>query len=151
MKPLIILLLIFTISIVAIKIIKKEHEVTLSARIAMASMLIFTAIGHFTFTKGMSMMIPQFIPFKISLVHLTGIFEIILAFGILVPKFQKTSGWALVIFLILMLPANIYAALNNVDYLKGTFEGNGIMYLWFRIPLQLFFIIWTYISVISRN
>ena len=148
MKPLIVLLLSFTISIFIIKIIKKEYDFALSARIAMSIMLLFTAIGHFAFTKGMSMMIPEFIPFKESVIYLSGICQILLAFGLLIPKFQTVSGWALVIFLLLMLPANIYASMNKVNYQKGTFEGNGLTYLWFRIPLQFLFIIWAYISAI---
>ncbi|WP_303317170.1 DoxX family protein [Flavivirga abyssicola] len=148
MKPLIILLSSFIISIFIIKIIKKDYDFALSARIAMSIMLVFTAIGHFAFTKGMSMMIPKFIPFKEGFVYLTGIFEILLALGLLIPKFKIVSGWTLIIFLLLMLPANIYASINNVNYQKGTFDGHGITYLWFRIPLQIFFIIWTYVSTI---
>ena len=151
MKPLILLLLSFTVSIFVIKMIKKEYDFALSARIAMSIMLLFTAIGHFAFTKGMSMMIPEFVPFKESVVYLSGIFEILLALGLLIPKFQTVSGWALVIFLLLMLPANIYASMNKVNYQKGTFEGNGLTYLWFRIPLQFLFIVWTYISAIKSN
>lgn len=151
MKPLIVLLLSFAISLFMIKIINKEYDFTLSGRIAMSIMLVFTAIGHFAFTKGMSMMIPKFIPYKETFVHLTGIFEILLAIGLLIPRFKYISGWALIIFLLLMLPANIYASLNNVNYQKGTFDGNGLAYLWFRIPLQFLFIIWTYMSTIRYN
>lgn len=148
MKPLIILLLTFIICLFVIKFTKKEYDFVLSARVAMSMMLVFTATGHFIFTKGMSMMIPQFIPFKESFVYLTGIFEILLAIGLLIPKLKVISGWTLIIFLLLMLPANIYASINNVNYQKGTFDGNGLAYLWFRIPLQILFIIWTYISTI---
>ena len=146
MKPLAILLLTFIISLFVIKFTKKVYNFTLSGRIAMSVMLVFTAIGHFVFTKGMSMMIPQFIPFKESFVYLTGIFEVLLAIGLLIPKLKVLSGCTLIIFLLLMLPANIYASINNVNYQKGTFDGNGLTYLWFRIPLQILFIIWTYIS-----
>jgi uncharacterized membrane protein len=148
MKPLIILLFTFVLSLFIIKLIKKEHEFPLSARIAMAIMLVFTAIGHFVFTKGMSMMIPEFIPFKENFIYLTGIFEILLAIGLLTHKFQTVSAWLIIVFLLLMLPANIYASLKNVNYQKGTFDGNGLIYLWFRIPLQILFIVWTYISAI---
>lgn len=148
MKPLIVLLLSFVIAIFAVKFITKEYDFALSARIAMSIMLCFTAMGHFAFTKGMSMMIPQFIPFKASLVYLTGVFEILLAIGLLVPKLNVISGSALIIFLLLVLPANIYASIHKINYQKGTFDGNGLSYLWFRIPLQFLFIIWTYISSI---
>jgi len=148
MKPLVVLLSSFVIAIFIIKIVNKGYNFALSARIAMSIMLCFTAIGHFAFTKGMSMMIPQFIPFKTSLVHLTGLFEILLAIGLLIPKLKVVSGWTLIIFLLLILPANIYASIHNIDYQKGTFDGNGLSYLWFRIPLQFLFIAWTYFSSI---
>lgn len=148
MKPLSVLLLTFILALFVIKFTQKEHNFTLAARIAIATMLLFTAIGHFIFTKGMSMMLPSFLPYKINIIYLTGIFEILLAVGLLIPKFQTISGWLLIIFLILMLPANIYASLNKINYQKGTFDGNGLSYLWFRIPLQILFIIWTYISSI---
>lgn len=148
MKPLIILLSSFVISLFIIKIINKEYDIALSGRIAISIMLLFTAIGHFAFTKGMSMMIPKFIPYKETFVHLTGMFEILLAISLLIPRLKYISGWTLIIFLLLMLPANIYASIHNVNYQKGTFDGNGLAYLWFRIPLQFLFIIWTYFSAI---
>ncbi len=148
MKPFVVLLSSFVIAIFVIKIINKEYNFTLSARISMSVMLCFTAIGHFAFTKGMSMMIPQFIPFKTNLVYLTGLFEILLAIGLLIPKLKVISGGTLIIFLLLMLPANIYASIHNIDYQKGTFDGNGLSYLWFRIPLQFLFIAWAFFSSI---
>lgn len=148
MKPLIVLIVSFAISILAIKIIKKEYDFALAGRIAMAIMLVFTAIGHFVLTKGMTMMIPDFIPFKERFVQLTGVFEIVMAVGLLIPKYQSLSGWALIIFLILMLPANIYASVHKINYQTGTFDGHGLAHLWFRIPLQILFITWTYISCI---
>ena len=43
----------------------------------------------------------------------------------------------------------IYNTANRVIifgwyYQNGTYTGNGINYLWFRIPLQIFFILWVY-------
>ncbi len=90
------------------------------------------------------MMIPGFIPFKNALVFVTGIFEIIAGIGLLFTNYRTITAWSLIIFFLLMLPANIHAAIKKVDYQKGNFEGSGINYLWFRIPLQIFFIAWVY-------
>lgn len=149
MKPLIVLLIVFAISVFAIKFGGHKYNLPLSARIAMCAMLLFTAIGHFAFTKGMSMMIPGFIPFKTELVYLTGLLEIILGIGLLFPSTRTYSAWILIIFLILILPANIKAAIEHINIQKGTFDGPGLNYLWFRIPLQIFLIIWTYLSSIK--
>ncbi|MEO5893118.1 MAG: hypothetical protein ABIQ31_22905 [Ferruginibacter sp.] len=148
MKPLIILTGSFVIAVFVTRIITGNYEVELSARIAMAVMLVFTAIGHFFFTKGMVMMLPGFIPFKKAVVYITGLLEIIAAAGLLVPATKTLTGWFLILFFLLLLPANINAAIRQIDYQKGTRDGNGIGYLWFRVPLQILFILWVYFSAI---
>lgn len=149
MKPLIVLLVTFVISLFTLLLILGHYDIALSARIAMSIMLGFTAMGHFLYPKGMTMMIPDPIPFKREIVFLTGIFEILLAITLHISLLKHLSGWALIIFFIVMLPANINAAVNHVDYQKGTLEGPGVKYLWFRVPLQIIFILWTYFSVLN--
>ncbi len=151
MKPLIVLLGVFLISIFILKLTTQKYDLFLSARIAMCAMLFFTAIGHFTFTKGMAMMIPPIIPFKTATIYLTGSLEILLGICILIPRLSHYAGWVLMVFFILLLPANIYAAIKHIDYQKATFDGNGLNYLWFRVPLQVLFIAWTYFSTITKN
>ena len=148
MKPLFVLLGAFIISLILTKLFTKTIDYPLPGRIAMAVMLAFTAIGHFAFTKGMTMMAPDFIPFKTEVIYLTGVIEIIAAVGLLIPSLRVWTGWALIVFFTLLLPGNIKAAIDHVDYQKATFNGNGLSYLWFRIPLQLLFIVWTYLSAI---
>lgn len=149
MKPLIVLLIVFAVSILAMKLIRGNYEFANSGRIAMSIMLLFTAVAHFAFTKGMAMMLPDFIPYKTETVYLTGIIEITAAIGLFIPSLRVITAWLLIAFFILILPANIYAALKQIDYQKGTSDGNGLMYLWFRIPLQILFIVWTYLSAIK--
>ncbi|MEN6455397.1 MAG: hypothetical protein ABFD10_14165 [Prolixibacteraceae bacterium] len=117
----------------------------------MSAMLLFTAIGHFVFTTGMAMMLPDFVPYKTETVYLTGIIEIAAAIGLLIPRFRVITAWLLITFFLLVLPANIYAAVNRVNYQRAAIEGPGPAYLWFRVPLQLFFIIWTYLSVAKNG
>ena len=116
----------------------------------MSAMLVFTAVGHFAFTEGMAMMLPPFIPYKTEVVYLTGLIEMAAAVGLIIPRLRSLTAWLLIAFFMLVLPANIYAALQHVDYQNATFDGQGPGYLWFRIPLQLFFIIWVYLSAIRK-
>jgi uncharacterized membrane protein len=148
MKPLILLLVVFGIAALVIRLTATQADMALAARIAMAAMLLFTAIGHFMFTKGMTMMLPASVPFKAGVIYLTGILEIAGAAGLLVPSVRTGAACALIVFFILLLPANIYAAILHIDYEKGTYAGKGLSYLWFRIPLQVFFIVWVYISAV---
>lgn len=149
MKPLIVLLVTFVIAVIVVKIWRGSYDLALSGRIAMSVMLLFTAIGHFAFTEGMSMMIPAFIPYKTQIVHLTGAIEICAAIGLLAPQLTFLTAWLLVVFLVMILPANIHAAIHHIDFQKATSTGMGVSYLWFRIPLQLLFILWVYFSAIQ--
>jgi len=144
MKPLIVLIVVFVLSLFVIRMVNGVFDYSLPGRIAMCVMLLFTSIGHFKFADGMSKMMPERVPFKKELVYITGFIEIAAAIGLLIPSLQKLTGWLLILFFLLILPANINAALKRVDYEKGTYEGPGINYLWFRVPLQLLFIAWVY-------
>ena len=148
MKPLFVLVFTFVISALILKLIYVQVDYQLAARIAMAIMMVFTAIGHFTYSKGMAEMIPGFIPLKLTVVYATGFLEIFLAIGSLLPRFQVISGWILIVFFVLILPANIRAAIKHINYQTGELNGSGLSYLWFRIPLQIIFILWVYLSSI---
>ena len=144
MKPLVVLITVFLLSLLITWLVTGIVNTDLSGRIAMAVMLVFTAIGHFKFQQGMTMMMPDFIPLKKELVYATGIFEIVAGVGLLIKETEYFTGIALIIFFLLILPANINAAINKIDFEKGTHEGRGAGYLWFRIPLQVLFIWWAY-------
>jgi uncharacterized membrane protein len=146
-KPLLVLLISFGFAILSIKIFSRHNDFTFAARIAMSVMLLFTSIGHFAFSRGMAMMLPESIPFRLALVYITGIIEIVAAIGLQIPNFKNLTGILLIIFFILVLPANIYAAVKHIDYQTGKDDGNRINYLWFRIPLQILFIIWTWMCI----
>lgn len=150
MKPLIVLICVFAISALAFKIFRGNFEWMLSGRIAMSVMLAFNAVSHFVFTKGMAMMLPEFIPFKIQVIYLTGLIELAGALGLFFPTYRVLTAWLLIVFFVLILPANIHAAVIHVNIEKGTFDGNGLAYLWFRVPLQVLFIVWIYLSTIKN-
>jgi uncharacterized membrane protein len=78
----------------------------------------------------------------------TGIIEIVAAAGLLIHSLQQKTAFLLIAFFILILPTNINAAFRHIDYQKGTNDGKGVSYLWFRMPLQVFFIAWTWFFAI---
>ncbi|SDQ01181.1 Uncharacterized membrane protein [Mucilaginibacter sp. OK268] len=145
MKVLIVLLATFGIGLVVTKL-SGDFNIKLSAHIAMAVMMAFTALGHFKFTKGMMLMLPSFIPYKKQVVYITGVIEIAAAAGLLIPATRTLAAWCLILFFMVLTPANINAAIKHINMEKATFDGPGPEYLRFRIPLQLLFIAWVYWS-----
>ncbi|OUS00980.1 hypothetical protein A9Q86_09555 [Flavobacteriales bacterium 33_180_T64] len=151
MKPLIVLLSTFIVAIFLLKFTFGKHNIPFSARIAISVMLLFTALGHFFYTDGMAMMIPDIIPLKRELVYFTAIIEILAAVSLHISQFRHIAAYLLIIFFVLMLPANIKASIEQINYQTSAYDGKGLSYLLFRIPLQLLFIIWVYISSIKYN
>lgn len=143
MKPLFVLLVVFAAALLILHAVAGGWDYPTAGSIAMAAMLVFTAVGHFVYSKGMTMMVPGFIPAKRELVYLTGIMEICFAIGLTIPGSRRLAADLLILFFLLVLPANINAAQKNVDLQRANYEGRGVGYLWLRIPLQLFFIAWT--------
>lgn len=143
MKPLIILISTFIAILVCSRFFGSWNYI-LAGNVAMAAMLLFTAIGHFLFPKGMAMMLPGFIPLKNEIVFLTGVLEVSAAIGLLINGTRHITSLALILFFILVLPANINAAIKKVDFEKADHTGQGIDYLWFRVPLQIIFLFWVW-------
>ena len=120
-----------------------NHFLTLSSigRIAMGIMLLFTGSSHFIKTSEMVQMTPDFMPYKVLFVHLTGAIELAFAIAFIIPRYSKWTAIAIIAFLLAILPANIIGSFKEVPL--GGME-HGPIYLYFRIPLQFLFIAWTY-------
>ena len=88
-------------------------------------------------------MLPPSVPYRIELIYLTGILEFRGALGVWLPHLMRLSCFLLMLLLISILPANVYSALNRVEF-GG--HGAGPAYLLVRISFQLFVIWWTYFA-----
>jgi len=105
-------------------------------RIGLAVMLCFTAAAHFNSMRpDMVAMVPPFVPNPELMVTLTGIFEILGAIGLLLPRTRRIAAFALILLLLALLPANIYAAQAGV-----TLRGAPATPIIPRVALQALFI-----------
>jgi uncharacterized membrane protein len=116
---------------------------TKRAQVGLSLFFIFTGIGHFIRTQEMAQMLPASVPYRIELIYLTGALELLGAIGVWIPRLRRLTGFLLILMLIGLLPANIYSAINRVEF-GG--HGAGPAYLLVRIPFQLFAIWWTYFA-----
>ena len=116
---------------------------TTRASIGLTLFFAFAGLGHFIRTEEMSQMLPSSVPYRIELIYLTGILELLGAVGVWIPRLMRLTGLCLILMLLAVLPANIYSAMNRVDF-GG--HAAGPVYLLARVPFQLFVIWWTYWS-----
>jgi uncharacterized membrane protein len=116
-------------------------ESSRAGQIGIATVFVFTALGHFVKQDEMMAMLPVAVPAKRAVVVLSGVLEVSLAVCVLLPASVRTAGLAICGFLVLVTPVNVYAALKRVDF-GGHFAGP--KYLFVRLPLQFLLLIWTY-------
>lgn len=149
MAPLIILLVSFGIIFLINKLfLNRRLSLSFCGRISLSIMLLFTGITHFTNTGLMIQMLPDFFPIKKEIIYFTGVLELLAAAGLVIAKFSRLTSILLIIFFLLVLPANIIGSIKQVRL--GGME-SGVNYLYFRIPLQVFFILWTYFFGLLKN
>lgn len=116
------------------------------ARFALSILFAFTGIGHFIKTDALVSMMPATLPYRLELVYLTGVLELLGAVAIWIRPLRKLTGFCLIIMLVGFLPVNIYAAMHRLGF--GGHE-LGPVYLWARVPLQFLLIAWTSYATLS--
>lgn len=77
-------------------------------------------------------MVPSFVPFADFAVYATGVLELAGAVGLVVTGTRHWAGLGLAALLVIMIPANIHAALEDIPL-----NGEAATPLWFRIPEQI--------------
>src|SRR5688572_482923 len=95
---------------------KFQIEPSKRARVGLTIFFIFTGLGHFIRTQAMAAMLPSSVPYRSELVYLTGVLELLGAIGVWIPRITRLTGFLLILMLIAVLPANIYSAINRVDF-----------------------------------
>ena len=120
-------------------------DVDWAARLGLALVFAFAALGHFVKTDAMTKMLPPTIPGRRALILASGIFELLLAMLLLAWPKARLLGLTIIGFLGAIFPANVYAAFQRISF-GG--HSAGPIYLLVRAPIQLLLILWTYWFVV---
>jgi uncharacterized membrane protein len=106
-----------------------------------------TASAHFTKMKhDLVRMMPDWIPQPMALIYFTGLCEIAGAIGLLLPGLRQAAGIALIVFFIVVFPANVKAARTGVGL-----GGKRATPLWLRSSMQILFIALTWWSALWNS
>lgn len=69
-------------------------------------------IGHFVAPEFFLKIVPPSLPLRIQAVYISGFFELMGTFGLLVLKFRRAAGIGLMVLTTAVTPANVYMWLN---------------------------------------
>jgi len=104
----------------------------------MSFVYVLIGIRHFTNPQYFLDIVPPQLPFKLFLVYLTGLIEIIGGVAILSPKTRKAGAYLLIFLLVSVFPANIYLYVSETPQsLLGISKMDALIRMPFQIPLIL--------------
>jgi uncharacterized membrane protein len=103
-------------------------------------MIVIGAV-HFTDPEPFVKIVPDYLPYHLELVYLSGFFEVLAGVGLLIPRVSRAAAWILVVLFITVFPANIYQAVNNIAVPALPHDPPLI---WLRLPFQAFLVAWAW-------
>ncbi len=113
-----------------------------AARLALALMFTQVGIAHIIKPESLSYMIEGFVPQATLVIILTGIFEMVVPWGLLIPKFRKWTAYVLITYLVAIFPANINVAVSGLTAPGGLPSAS--WYTWSRLLFQPVYILWVW-------
>jgi uncharacterized membrane protein len=109
--------------------------------VILAAIFVTAGALHFLVPTPFVQIVPPYLPWPLTLVYVSGAFEILGGCGILVPRLRRAAGWGLIALLIAVFPANLHMALGDVQ-VRGL--GLPAWALWVRLPVQGVLIAWAW-------
>lgn len=99
---------------------------------------ILVGIEHFRSPQKFVDIVPNYLPFALFLVYLTGVIEIVGGLGIIYPDTREITGRLMVLFLLAVYPANFYMWANDVPFNGTRLTTNGHL---MRLSVQMLLIV----------
>ena len=107
----------------------------------MAAFYVFAGVRHFTHPDFYRQIMPPYLPWHEELVFLSGVAEVGLGIGLLVPALRVPAAWGIIALLVAVYPANVHMWWNQVA-VDG--EAWPRWAHWIRLPFQLVLIAWAW-------
>ena len=76
--------------------------------------LLFIAAGvnHFKSPGVYLKIMPDYLPWPLALVYVSGFFEVLGGVGLAVPRIRRAAGWGMIALLVAVFPANVDMLIN---------------------------------------
>ena len=108
----------------------------------MAAFYVSAGVNHFRAPEFYLPIMPPYLPWHAELVFLSGVAEVIIGVGLLIPRTRVLAAWGAIALLVAVFPANIHQALADVP--MGNPPRPTGVFRWIRLPLQFVLMAWAW-------
>ena len=105
----------------------------------MAGFYVLAGVNHFVKPEFYLRIMPDYLPWHLALVYVSGVAEIVLGLAVLIPRLRRLAAWGIIALLLAVFPANVHAAVAEIPLVSGDPFWN-----WVRLPFQAVFILWAW-------
>lgn len=82
----------------------------------MSLLFIAAGVNHFVNPGFYLKITPDFIPWPLALIYLSGVFEVLGGIGVLIPHLRPAAGWGLIALLIAVSPVHVDMLLHADNF-----------------------------------
>ncbi|WP_426753428.1 DoxX family protein [Myxococcus sp. Y35] len=105
----------------------------------LALLMVGAGLNHFRVPQMYQRTMPPYLPWHGPAVFWSGVAEVLLGVGLVIPQTSRLAAWGLMVLFIAVLPANLYMAQHPERFRKIH-----PALLWLRLPLQGVLILWAW-------
>ncbi|ESS05189.1 MAG: putative membrane protein [uncultured archaeon A07HR67] len=113
--------------------------------LVMGPMYVVAGVFHFLVPGLYVQIVPPVFPAPLALVYLSGLAEVAVGIGLLIPRTRRYAAWATVALLVAVFPANVYMATSGVvvEGMPGGGDPSALV-RWGRLPIQAVLVLWAF-------
>lgn len=83
-------------------------KITQLNRLALAGFFIIAGLNHFVLPHFYYPLIPEYLPFPVTINYASGVIEVALGVGLLFAQIRKLAAWGIIILMVLFIPSHVY-------------------------------------------
>ncbi len=90
-----------------------KQKIWLLLKVVLAIFLIYGGFQHFLKPDFYIPFVPEFLPFTLAIIYISGLIEIIFGIALLIKKYAIYGAWGIFLFMLLFLPIHIWDVFSS--------------------------------------
>jgi len=105
----------------------------------LVAFFILSGLNHFRVPDFYTNIMPDYIPYHLALVYISGVTEIVAGVLVAIPATTSLGAWGIIAMMIAFMPVHIHMIVHAERYAAVP-----VSLLYLRLPVQALFVLWAW-------